>query len=315
MVYISEQEKNAVRLKLKNHRPINAGEFKILAQVRNEDLPPSVWHDILYRNSKTIAHGLPKRHKTNWLVTLTMAIASGTPILNRDTIPSRVLYISAEQKEWALEERCSAMMLPYNNIPHFYEQWQLLYLTTDIRTPQYIEKMVSEEKPELLVLDPLQQLIIPENKQEVWDEWIKYFDYLCDSYNLTLILAHHSRKPEQKTKENLNDMISNIRGFGKIGGWANNIIGIVRTKPRTKDMISIGFECRDSKDSPEDITLNFNRDACLFSEIIPRSDLIETYLIENRDKYNTITELVKMCAEEFDLSEVRIWQIRSELSL
>jgi len=314
MMYVSEKEKHDVRLKLLAHKPIDAGELHILAQIRNEDLPPSVWHDTLYSCSKTIVHGLPKRHKTNWLITLTMAIASGTPHLNRETIASKVLYLSAEQKEWNLGIRCQPMMLPYANVKGFNKKWRLLYLYSEMRTQNYIEKMVNIEKPEVLVLDPLQQLIIGENKQEIVDNWLTFFDHLCDTYNITLIIVHHSRKPEQKVQESLNDMISNIRGFGKLGGWANNIIGVIRTSPRVKDTISIGFECRDAIESPEDITLNFNRSNCLFSEVIPRSDHIETFLLENCKKYNATTKLIKICATEFDVSEATIWRVWSELS-
>lgn len=313
---ITEAQKAVIRDKLRLGEPVTAGDLRAVLAVRDEELPPAIWEDLLYQGSKTMVYGLPKRHKTNWLIALTMAIAAKKPFMGRETQRSTVLYLSAEQKEWWLAERCILMMKPYEADPEFGQRWQLHYLKTADRTQQAIEQLVSRFRPGVLGIDPLQQLIIPEKEQSVWDEWLGFFDYLIEEYNPTLLLAHHARKKEATQRETLDNMISDMRGFGKQAGWVNNIIAIVRTRPREKDLVTIGFECRDAKTSPEDVTLRFNRETCLFEPYLSKDEEIAEWLRANVNGYRTATEVVKACAQVFGYAYPdRVWEIWSELGL
>lgn len=308
---VSQSDKDKVRQKLQCGEPIKARELGALIAVRNEDLPSPIWEDLIYPETRTVIYGLPKRHKTNFALNLTMAIASGQPLLHLATRQAKVLFLSGEQKEWFLAERCINILKAF---PAALDNWQFRYLPVRDRNPQSIETLIKRYKSEVVVLDPLQQLIKPEKEEKQWRYWLDAYDTWIEQYKIALFLIHHSKKKNRLEPENLDYMTHDLRGFGLFAGWVNNMVCIVRQKPREKDIIQIGFECRDSKNPPDDMLLRFDRVNCLFTEDIEETEeAINCYLIEHYKQNCSKRQLISNCAQEVGCGEWKVWQIWNTL--
>jgi len=317
---LTQEQKDLVRQKLVDRVPIDSTEIKALLAVKQEDQPPEVIEDFLIRNSKTVIYGKAKRHKTNWTMDFTMHLAAGIEVCGKQSRRSSVLYISAEQREWHLADRVGKMLARFDGIADF--QWQIYYLRPDERTQERIEQLVAEYKPDLLVLDPLAQLVIPEDKPTTWEGWFTFWDRLTFDYDITLLLVHHRRKGDPKMLETLENMLDDMRGTSKLAGWLNNIIAIVRQQARVKDDIEVGFELRDAQEDIEDLGYHFVRETCLF-EPIPtkegkrtgRQDAVAQWLDEHRNGgYERVGDMIEECREVFGYNSPRpVWDIWGEI--
>jgi len=321
MAKAKQTQKDLVRQKLADRVPIDSTEITALLAVKQEDQRPAVVADFLIMLSKTLLYGMAKRLKTMFVMYLTMLMAAGMEVCGRQSQQISVLYISAEQKEWHLADRVEKMRAKFADVPGF--QWQLYYLRPDERTQERIEQLVAEYKPGLLVLDPLAQLVIPEDKPTTWEDWFKFWDRLIEDYDITLLLVHHRRKGAPQVQETLDNMLDDIRGTSKLAGWLNNIIAIVRQQARVKDDIEVGFELRDAQEDIEDLGYHFVRETCLF-EPIPtkankrtgRQDAVAQWLNDhcNGCEYEKVSDMIEECAEVFGYnSKAPVWKVWSEL--
>lgn len=321
-----DEQIQTIKSKLVSKQPIDATEMVTLAEIADEIRPPFVIDDLFIANGKAILYGKPKRHKTNLAIYLSLSIAYGKPVLDgRATTPKRVLYLSTEQPLVYLSDRASKMIRSaFLDMPS--GLWQVLFLSPEDRNANTIDRLVSENKPELVVIDCLYNLIGTEDQDKIMP-WLAYFDRLIEKYNIALILVHHRRKGmgNPDGSERLDNIVDDIRGSSKFGSWANLIMGVVRKTPMKKDDIELGFEYRDSARGIENIAYHFDRDTCVFRLTLTQEETsksartsakrekVKEWMRQNRSKFQNLTIMVGKAQEIFDYKPSWLWHIWREV--
>lgn len=207
---------------------------------------------------KRITYATPKHLKTMEAMWEGFHIASGRDYLGFNVTQGKVLYIGLEGTLVKLKARIIKIM---NNFPEeSWDNFNFIILKPGEKNIGRIEELISLYKPDLTIIDPLTNLLKKEDKKEDVEGLLNTLDKLIDTYHTAIHVIHHARK-SRGTLETL----ENMRGSTALTGWADCICRVTRVN-NNKDKIKLSWESRYAEEDLEDMTLNFNRDNCSFSE-------------------------------------------------
>jgi len=209
---------------------------------------------ILGKKEKTITYAHPKYMKTMLEIWKGMCVATGEPFFDYSVKQGRVLYLGMEDTLVKLSNRVTNMKKQFPSIGEF----KFAVLPTDKRHIIAIESQIAIQKPVVVIIDPLTNLLKREDKKEDVESLLKEFDRLIEQYEISTIIIHHARKGKGETLESM-------RGSSALTGWADTICRIER-RDNSKTRIKLDFECRHAVEEVEQLKLNFSRDDCCFVE-------------------------------------------------
>lgn len=172
---------------------------------------PGFW----MKNSHGIVAGEPKSFKSTLVMDLALSIASGKPFLNKYPVEEqgKVIYIQNENAHWIMKDRFEKMLVHKGlvgkihrssdsqlkvewppEIP-FYMINQQSFMLSDEDHQEYLENLIKEQKPQLVVLDPLYLMFQGDvsSAQELFPilQWLLY---LKNTYNCGIMVIHHYNK-------------------------------------------------------------------------------------------------------------------------
>ncbi len=207
---------------------------------------------ILGKQEKRITYAHPKHLKTMLEIWKGMCIATGTPFFEYPVKQGRVLYIGMEDTLPKLSNRVAKMKQHFPPI----EEFKFVVLPSGMRNLVTIESLIIELKPDVVMTDPLTNLLKREDKKEDVESLLKELDRLIEQYTISIILIHHARKGRGET-------LDCMRGSSALTGWADTICRIERVN-NNKSRIKLDFECRHAAEDIEPAILNFHREDCSF---------------------------------------------------
>jgi RecA-family ATPase len=187
---------------------------------------------ILGKQEKRITYAHPKHLKTMLEIWKGMCIATATPFFGYPVKQGRVLYVGMEDTLPKLSNRVEKMKQHFPPI----DESKFTVLPTDKRNMLAIEALIIQLKPDVVMIDPLTNLLKREDKKEDVESLLKELDRLIEQYEISIILIHHARKGKGET-------LDSMRGSSALTGWADTICRIDR-RGNNKYKIKLDFEWR-----------------------------------------------------------------------
>ncbi len=197
---------------------------------------------LLYRGTYLFV-GAPKVGKSFMMAQLAFHVSTGTPLWDYPVRKATVLYFALEDDYLRLQQRLFRMFGANES--------ENLYLATECKTinsgleEQIREFMTEHPDTGLIIIDTLKRV------REATDADYSYAgDYdmvsklkaLTDSYNVTMLIVHHTRK---QRSEDLFDMISGTNG---LMGAADGAFILYKEK-RTSSAATLDIVGRDQPDN------------------------------------------------------------------
>jgi RecA-family ATPase len=209
---------------------------EVLAEVEE----PMEWivDGLIARGSKTLLVGAPKAGKTFMALYLSLAAATGSRFLDKET-PSKgckVLYVNFElgRRAWHNRIRQVAKGMDIEKIEgardHF-DQFKSLtilgYFPLDKseEAVSRLDREIGRYKPQVLVLDPKRNCYGGKEKSsEDTLEWCHQIDNLMVKHGLAVLVVHHTTKNEYR------DIVNRAAGSNALAGWADIITALRRDR-------------------------------------------------------------------------------------
>ncbi|HJI70647.1 MAG TPA: helicase RepA family protein [Oscillospiraceae bacterium] len=256
----------------------------------------------LLQRGTYIFAGSPKAGKSFMMAQLAYHISTGTPLWGYKVRKSTVLYFALEDDYPRLQKRLFQMFGA--------EETDNLYFATQCKTlneglDEQIKGFMEEHSDTgLIIIDTLKRV-----REAGGADYSYASDYdivarlksLADSYNVTMLIVHHTRK--QKA-EDIFDMISGTNG---LMGAADGAFVLSKEK-RTSNSATLEVSGRDQPD--QKIYLNRNPETLVWelerteTELwkLPPEPLLENIAVkitnENPEWYGSPTELVEFLGVE-----------------
>ncbi len=193
---------------------------------KQEEMPPILIENILYKNHSMLFYGPSKSCKSFLLLMLAVAIISGGEWLGFKCSCGNVLIIEFENGQAMTYERIKAIMEENNIDEKYLSRVSVITLKkrADINTlVDGLIKNIPPEKYSAIIIDPVYKLLSGgESQAEIVDAVLSKIEELSKKLKTSVILCHHTKK-EGQTYQNIIDRIS---GSGLIGRDMAALIGI-----------------------------------------------------------------------------------------
>jgi hypothetical protein len=174
------------------------------------DPHPFVVQDMIFKNTVNISVGDSTIGKTPLLMSMAIAVASGTPWMGRPTNRGNVLFIDGEStlenihRMIATLSEFAGLSEPPRNLTIFGWNFDYRERPEDIRTT--IEKLVKLVKPALVVVDPLRVFFHKaEAEPQEAMEMLRWQQKTGREFHTAWITQHHRRKPDVKKTLNIKE--------------------------------------------------------------------------------------------------------------
>ena len=190
---------------------------------------------ILLEGTKLIIYGEPKTYKSLIAQQLAFNLATGSHWLGFGTTPCKVLYVQGEIAKPAFWGRVTSM-LP--NFPLVAPNgagilpMQTLYFASVFglkldRGPdgKQLQQDVARVRPKVLILDPLYKFMSSRTEESI-QATTDILDYLIGTYNMSVIIVAHSRKPKTDYKGATIDQGGSELAGALLEAWADGLIRI-----------------------------------------------------------------------------------------
>ena len=226
---------------------------ELLDQVYSPRRP--VVDGLLYTGTYIFA-GAPKVGKSFFMAQLAYHVAMGIPLWNYKVYPGTVLYLALEDDHSRLQRRLSTMF--------GVDGCDKLFLSVQADT---LTGGLESQLKEFITLHPDTRLVIIDTLQKIREAESERFNYgrdyeimarlkqFSDSYNLCLLLVHHTRKMASE------DSFDTISGTNGLLGAADGAF-VLSKKARVGAAAQLEIVGRDQNDQV--LTLSFNRGCCLW---------------------------------------------------
>lgn len=185
---------------------------------KQEEMPPILIENILYKNHSMLFYGPSKSDKSFLLLLLTAAIISGGEWLGFKCSQGNVLIIEFENGQAMTYERLK-LILDENNIDKKYlSRISIVTLKkrADINTlVDGLIKNIPSEVYSAIIVDPIYKLLSGgESQAEIVDSVFARIDELSKALDASVIVCHHTKK-EGQTYQNFIDKISGSSLMGR----------------------------------------------------------------------------------------------------
>lgn len=246
---------------------------KTLRQLLDEGVsaPPFLVFPILPKNGKLLLYAPAKHLKSTVLINMLYDFGEGLPILGNGSwtvdrpIPS--LLIEQELGQHAVYRKYKAIdafrggLIAPENI-HVLSKERSIKLDTDEGIAR-LSKEIEESMPiEILALDPLRKLhFSDENDNTMCARIIDVMDYLIKTYDLSIILVHHSGYPSEYNKT------GHPRGCSMWRDDADTILKLTRPIPNNFRHIRVQIEELRHAEPPPKFDLILDPDTYTFNRV------------------------------------------------
>lgn len=173
--------------------------------------------------TKNIVQASEKAFKTTFMLRIALGIAAGQTVIHQLPVPQArsVLYCHGELSPPEIAERTQSALRGLQSPGESFHQG----LSPDIhvvRVPgqSRLKEMVSEFRPEVVVLDPWQSFITgcDENGFEDTSEATAFLNSIIAEFGVTLFIVAHTGKDKKR----------GIRGHSMPGGWRDTLVSLNR---------------------------------------------------------------------------------------
>jgi len=181
--------------------------------------PTPLVNNLIWPESITLLAGRTKVGKTQFVLQLARAAVAGQPFLGHVVSrPLSVLYIGQEDARWALGKRMRGIEPRYDAAR---AAFHLLPTKGVLLEGKGVHRMVTQYRPELVILDPLRRFHAREEEKGEMAQVIREVDLLIQEFGCAVILVHHMRKPPSDKKRT--PEVADVRGSSVITDQANTI--------------------------------------------------------------------------------------------
>lgn len=179
--------------------------------------------DWLPTDSVTFLISPPESYKTWILLDLAVSVASGLPFLGKFEVnkPGPILLIQQEDAHEGIMERLSVIIQSRLNLHsscNLENEWEVPILPdlpiyihpdrllkfSDQKVMDSLEKVISEIKPSVVMIDPLYSTTSTDNYMSSTAEQMLRLKTMRDKYKCSFLIAHHSKKnvaPDSTARE------------------------------------------------------------------------------------------------------------------
>lgn len=193
---------------------------------KQEEMPPILIENILYKNHSMLFYGPSKSCKSFLLLMLTVAIISGGEWLGFKCSCGNVLIIEFENGQAMTYERIKSIMKENNIDEKYLSRVSVITLKKRADINTLVDGLIKNIPPEVysaIIIDPIYKLLSGgESQAETVDAVLSKIEELSKKLKTSVILCHHTKK-EGQTYQNIIDRIS---GSGLIGRDMAALIGI-----------------------------------------------------------------------------------------
>ena len=228
---------------------------------------------VLYERTRLLIYGKYKSLKSIAVMNLAMCLANGADWLGLTTKPCSVLYLQIEVPHDFLRKRLLKLISANTNgarpkldtIKPLW-LWTEPYMKLDAGSGlAQLEEKLNRLKPDVLVVDPLYKVLSgnildPNSMRDFSDR----MDILTDKHNLTLVVAHHSRKsaPGIVASSSLDDTwgSDDMLGAAVLSYWADTVLKITRKGGKKENEARVTFDVlRHAEESLDPVEVLFDR--------------------------------------------------------
>jgi hypothetical protein len=286
---------------MKPAKPIEIEELAaVYARQLEVEPPEEQWliRDLWGRSAVGVIGGSPKCCKSFFGIDLAVSVASGTPALGKFAVeaPGTALIYLAEdalpQVRLRLEALCRHRQLDLENLNLVVITEPFLHLDME-RDQKRLRATIDRFKPRLLLLDPLVRLhSLDENSAHEVSSLLSYFRELQRTFDLALILVHHtSKKKRSQIGQSLRGS-SDLHAFGDSNAYLTRrgeeiILTLEHRSARSPAPLALELV---ASDQCNDIHLEWRGEASVREKQQPQNVLL-IELLERHEKPLSRTEI------------------------
>ena len=218
--------------------------------LQNHKTDPSKYvmgeHGFMKKGAGTLLIGSSGMGKSVMSMQIALSIATGSDLLDVMKVhkPRRVLMLQAENDEDILKRDAESIVknlkldvsLVMKNlvIEH-------VYGTSDITFVDYMERIIQEVKPEVVIVDPYQSYTTGNlNTSESFDLWSTVVDLILKKYDIALLLVTHTGKPRDTDGWVEDEMQYLSTGTAKQQNWSRTAM-ILRYNRKDENRFILGL--------------------------------------------------------------------------
>jgi len=216
--------------------PFTYGDETKLQPIRAIDLQKTFIREPLWAVEQIIPEGLsvlaapPKSGKSFLVLQMSLAVSSGKPFLNQETLEGPVLYCALEDSWSRLVGRIGALLEHSVTIP---EELHLLneLPRLDEGGLSVLGEWMGVNRPRMVIIDTWGKTKPTtnsrrENAYETDVRVVSEVKKLADCHECSILLVHHLRKGGAKDA----DWLESLSGSMGLGGTADAILSLVRNR-------------------------------------------------------------------------------------
>lgn len=255
------------------HAHIPDAKVEIFSWAEMDDAPPAVpetyWREgVLFDGARVLLAGPPKIGKSNLVLQLALAAASGGEFLgHRFEKPLRVLWLQAEIHRGFLHQRVSRLMGALTDEEralvrdNFSLSGRLGLDLLDGQDYGVVKRILADCKPDLLILDPVINFsTAEENDNTEMHRVLKLVDALSKDHRCATVLVHHTRKDASAGDFNA------IRGASALRGWFDS--GFLLTGQAGDAQAILSYELRNAPECTPSVLEKTETGRFSFSQLL-----------------------------------------------
>jgi replicative DNA helicase len=232
------------------------------------DDPGPVAGGIVVRRGLTVVGGGPKLGKTTLMQNMVLQRSRGRPWLGFPTRPGVTLVVQFELPDAELQKRTRLMLKDEEDAPPTGAVYFLSDRRIKLDRPEGIAILrphLERLRPDLLVVDPLARAMTgDENSAKDMGAVITALDLLIQDFELSILLVHHTSKPNPDGREGGH----RLRGSSALFAAADSVLLL----DRSEGGFRLTFELRHGK-APEPMGLE-RTESLWFAPAGPPEDLL-----------------------------------------
>lgn len=199
--------------------------------------PLALVEGVIEERSKVLISGAPKTWKSFLMISLGIAIATGTKWLGLQCQQAPIAYVNLEIGEAKFARRVYDMAIASGADKKLLEQnFKIIETKGFITLEQLMNKLVQDDaikSCELIIIDPLYKIFDgSENNQEDMAAFFAQIDKTIESLGCTVVIVHHHSKGFQAGK----DIVDRACGSNVLGRDPDTVISIERIEDTSNAM-------------------------------------------------------------------------------
>ena len=242
-----------------------------LLKLKLVEPPPIIADGVLPRGCKMIVFGDPKKGKSVFLSQMAWDIALGNKWMGFKTVKNTVLYNNYEmplikwKKRFEKRQKATGLASVTN-----------LITGTDLMAPALnspagmaqLERDIAALKPSVVILDSIYKVFDGSmNEEEKLMPLFNFFDVLIATYDVSIVVCHHSRKQKGDSHGVYDFGAQEASGAYCLIKWPDSIIRFNALPPEGSGKARLTFDCRHPEDDLKPIHIQLDRNEVGFKVV------------------------------------------------